>query len=345
MTDVITVPGFEIVRELGVGGMGRVYLARQLSLNRSVALKVLPFQLAQDPAYVARFKQEAKSAANIKHENIVQVYDAGEADGQYYFVMEYIHGETVGKRVQRKGRFDEKNALLIVEAVAAALEYAWNEASLIHRDVKPDNILVDEDGTVKLTDMGLAKIHSGGEKSITVDHSMIGTPHYCSPEQAKGELEIDFRSDMYSLGATLYHIVTGKIPFDTTSGISAMLKNITDFLPDPIDVVKDLSVDLGWFIEKLMAKAPKDRYRDWADVLEEIDGLLNEKPLKERLIKKGKSTILRSKKRNLPSIGCKLLSWLMAYNQALHVRVLRFGIVLLIILTLALYLGWLYMVL
>ncbi len=341
MPDVLNIPGFEILKEIGVGGMGKVYLARQLSLNRSVAIKVLPLQLSQDPAYVARFKQEAKAAAGIKHENIVQVYDAGEIAGQYYFVMEYINGETVAKRIQRKGRFDEKSALLIVESVAAALEYAWNEAKLVHRDVKPDNILIDEDGTVKLADMGLAKINSGSEKSITVNKSMIGTPHYCSPEQAKGEDEVDCRSDMYSLGATLYHIITGKVPFDSTSGISAMLKNITDFLPDPLDIIPDLNPEMSFFLEKLMAKNPQDRYSSWSNVLDEIDRLLNDKPIKERLTRKAKSTILRSKKRCSPSLPDKFLRWLMANEVGTHIRILRITIVVLSLITILLYVSWL----
>ncbi|MCA1809991.1 MAG: serine/threonine protein kinase [Lentisphaerae bacterium] len=148
------IKGYEIIRTLGEGGMGAVYLARQLSLNRLVAVKILPDYLAENPSYVIRFRQEAKAAGKLKHNNMVQIYDAGVESDVFYFVMEYIDGETAGRRVARKGRLDEESTLLIGEAVAVALEYAWDDARLVHRDIKPDNILIDGDGTVKVADLG-----------------------------------------------------------------------------------------------------------------------------------------------------------------------------------------------
>lgn len=292
-----SIRGYEIVDVLGEGGMGTVYLARQLSLNRQVAIKILPEHLASNESYVMRFHQEAKAAARIKHTGIVQIYDAGEDNGFCYFVMEYIDGETTGRRVRRKGRLDEASALLISESVAVALEYAWGEEKLVHRDIKPDNILIDGDGTVKVADLGLAKLVNQSSAMITMSKMLIGTPHYCAPEQAQGELEVDFRSDIYALGATLYHFLTGHAPFSETSGVSAMVRNITDYLPDPMDCCPDVSEPVAWLIEKMMAKNRNNRHRNWGEVLKDIDMVMAGKfPVSER-IPEGSSTVMRGAQR------------------------------------------------
>lgn len=269
-----SIRGYEILSVLGEGGMGVVYLARQLSLNRQVAIKVLPQRLAHNESYVIRFHQEAKAAAGIRHPGIVRIYDAGEEGGFCYFVMEYVDGETTGKRVRRKGRLDENSALLIGEAVAVALEHAWCEAGLVHRDLKPENILIDADGTIKVVDLGLAKMMSHDSVALTAEKTMIGTPNYCAPEQARGEAGVDLRADIYSLGATLYHFVTGNAPFSETSGVAAMVRNITDYLPDPMDICPDISEPMAWLIEKMMAKDRRFRHRRWAEVLKDIDRVM-----------------------------------------------------------------------
>jgi len=280
--------------------MGTVYRANQLSLNRPVAIKILPPHLAANPSYVARFRQEAKAAAQLRHSHMVQIFDAGEDQGLYYFVMELINGETVGQRVQRKGRLDEESTLLIGESVAAALDYAWAQASLVHRDVKPDNILIDSDGTVKIADLGLAKLRDNSAKAITMAVSFVGTPHYCAPEQAKGDTDVDFRADIYALGATLYHLVTGSPPFPETSGVSAMVKHITESIPDPMDVNPTISESFAWLVETMMAKNKAKRYPRWEDVLTDIDGVLHHQPLTARPLPVGASTILRSARRKAP---------------------------------------------
>lgn len=292
-----SIRGYEIVGVLGEGGMGIVYLARQLSLNRQVAIKILPEHLASNESYVTRFHQEARSAAKIKHTGIVQIYDAGEDNGLFYFVMEYIDGETTGRRVRRKGRLDEASSLLIVESVAVALEYAWGEARLVHRDVKPDNILIDGDGTVKVADLGLAKLVNQASAAITMSKMLVGTPHYCAPEQAEGKLEVDCRADIYALGATLYHFLTGHAPFSETSGVSAMVRNITDYLPDPMDCCHDVSEPVAWLVEKMMAKDRENRHREWSEALKDIDRAIAGKlPMSERL-PEGASTVMRGEQR------------------------------------------------
>jgi len=289
-----SISGYEIVDVLGEGGMGTVYLARQLSLNRSVAIKILPEHLANDASYVMRFHQEATSAAQIKHPGIVQIYDAGEDKGRYYFVMEYVNGETTANRVCRKGRLDDTNASLIGESVAAALEYAWHQAGLVHRDVKPDNILIDSDGTVKVADLGLAKLVNQPTAVTTVSKALIGTPHYCAPEQARGDTEVDCRADIYALGATLYHFVTGLVPFSESSGVSAMVKNITDYLPNPIDCNPDVSDNVAWLIEKMMAKDMNVRQQNWHHVLDDMGQVLSGRPPLSKRPPAGSSTVQRS---------------------------------------------------
>ncbi len=285
---------------LGEGGMGAVYLARQLSLNRMVAVKVLPDCLADNPSYIMRFRQEAKAAAKLKHNNLVQIYDAGVDNGVFYFVMEYIDGETAGHRAQRKGRLEEETTLLIAESVAVALEYAWATAKLVHRDVKPDNILIDGDGTVKVADLGLAKIIGAGTGGITMTKMMIGTPYYCAPEQAQGEMQIDCRADIYALGATMYHLATGYAPFADTSGVSAMIRNVTDFVPDPRERNAGLSENFAWLLETMMAKHACARPAGWTEVLADIDRVLHGGMPLTRPPRAGGSTILRGG-RKLPA--------------------------------------------
>jgi len=291
-----TIQGFEILKLVGKGGMGTVYLARQLSLNRPVAIKILPAYLAANPTYVMRFRQEARAAAKVKHPGLVQIFDAGEEQGLFYYVMEYINGETTAQRLARKGRLDEASALLIAESVAVALEHAWSEARLVHRDIKPDNILIDEDGTVKVADLGLAKMIDQTAMAITIAHSLIGTPHYCAPEQARGESQVDCRADIYALGATLYHYIVGYAPFADTPGVSAMVRSLTDYVPDPMDCCPDVSEHTAWLIEKMMARDRNDRQRNWHEALDDIDQVMSGRPPLSPPPPRA-STVLRSERR------------------------------------------------
>ena len=288
-------PGYEIKDKLGEGGMATVWRARQISLDRPVAIKVLSKQSVPDEEALARFRQEAQSAAKINHHSIVQVYDAGEKDGLPYFVMEYIEGCSVGDLLERKGKLSEKNALLIAEGVALGLGYAWEKAAMIHCDVKPDNIMVERDGSVKVADLGLARLVSPRTAS---DHSgiIIGTPNYSSPEQAQGVPDLDCRSDIYSLGAMLHHMVTGELPFAGSAGSAAMDKHVSDHLPDPLDLNPELSQGLAWLLEKMMIKDRALRPQTWVSVLYDMKAVRNGE-FPSNLPEANLSTVLRSERR------------------------------------------------
>ena len=205
----LQIPGYESLGRIGQGAMGVVFKARQVSVDRLVAIKVLRDEAARDREYIERFRREARVAAKLSHNNIVGVIDAGEADGRHYFVMEYVEGTTVQDELDRGKAYDEKAALGIALAVARALEHA-HERGLIHRDIKPANILLTRDGNIKLADLGLARMAADVQGTAGV---AAGTPYYISPEQARGQADVDIRTDIYSLGATLYHMVTGRVPY------------------------------------------------------------------------------------------------------------------------------------
>ena len=276
--------------------MASVWKARQISLDRTVAIKVLSAKFATDSEDVKRFQSEAQSSAKLKHPGIVQVYDANVKDGMYYFVMEYVSGYTVGDWVRRKSMLKEKDALLVIECVADALDYAWEKEKIIHCDIKPDNVIIDEDGTVKLADLGLARTLSA-MGSAKGSEEVMGTPAYMSPEQVQGKADLDCRTDIYSLGAMLYHLVTGKMLFQGSSDDEVMTKQVNDTAKDPIDINPQLSKGICWLIERMMAKDPLEREDDWKSVREDIlrvrSGLLP----RGKILPENASTIERSTKR------------------------------------------------
>jgi serine/threonine-protein kinase len=262
---------FQILGRLGVGAMGVVYKARQLTVDRLVALKMLPPRLARDPGFVERLVREARVVAALNHPNIVQVLDVGEADGLYYFAMELVDGETLGQRIRRLGRLPEKEALEIVRQTAAALDHA-HAHGIIHRDVKPDNILLTKKGVAKLADLGLAMQRSEAPAGQSVGPT--GTPLYMSPEQARGGEAIDIRADIYSLGATLYHAVVGSPPFTGPNSPAILSKHLYDKVPSPRDAVPALSDGLCHVVMKMLAKRPFARYASPAQLMQDLDRLL-----------------------------------------------------------------------
>ena len=289
------IPGYEIVEKLGQGAFGAVYKARQLSLDRPVAIKILPPSLAKNEGFIARFMREARAVAKLSHPNIVQGIDVNRAAGYYYFVMEYIDGETVTEFLKREGRLEERQALNIAKQIAAALSHA-DKHGMVHRDVKPDNIMVARDGTAKLCDLGLAKSSAGGEL-LTRPGGTVGTPHYISPEQARGVPDIDVRSDIYSLGATLYHMLTGRTPYEGESAAVVMTKHLAEEIPSPQEIVEDLSEGVCHIIEKCMAKDREDRYQKPDEFISDVQRVLRkEAPFSPRLAA-GKSSITRAAKR------------------------------------------------
>ncbi len=266
---------FKIIEKLGRGGMGVVYKARQLSMDRLVAVKVLPRRLARDRSFIERFLREARSAARLNHPNIVQGIDVGEADGLYYFAMELVEGESLKARLLREGRISQAEALQIARQVALALEHA-NSHNIIHRDIKPDNILLTRTGTAKLADLGLAKRQT--DVAVTQHAGPIGTPLYMSPEQARGKGGVDTRSDLYSLGVTLYHAVVGSPPFTGASAAAIITQHLFEKPPSPKAAVPELTDGFCAVLLKMLAKRPADRYQSPTELLEDIQRLLNGRP-------------------------------------------------------------------
>jgi serine/threonine protein kinase len=291
-------PGYEILEKVGEGAMATVWTARQLSLDRIVAIKILSPHLLRDEEAIQRFRLEAQAAAKLNHPGIVQIYDAGSSEGIVYLVMEFVAGCTVAELLERKRRLGEKHSLLVAEGVALALAYAWDEARLIHCDVKPANVLIDQDGSIKITDMGLAKVF-GTNLPGSGREMLEGTPHYVSPEQAKGEPDLDCRADIYSLGAMLYHMTTGRLPFGDSAEVEVVERQLSDYLPDPQQINTDLSEGVAWLIEKMMVKDRTIRYQSWAEVLAEMEQVQHGDLPAARILAAGHSTVLRSEIRSI----------------------------------------------
>lgn len=270
--------GFEVLDLIGQGGMGSVYLARQISMDRLVALKILSPKLAKDKKYLERFFREARMSAMLNNVHIVQGIDVGEAEGFYYFAMEYVEGPTLSEILRERGRLSERDALRVVLQVATALEHA-HDRGLVHRDIKPSNIIFStKDKVVKLADLGLAKRYVERTADLTQTGHLVGTPYYMAPEVARGDSEADIRSDIYSLGATFYHMVTGKPPFEGNTPAEILVKHINEPLTPPDQVNLLLSTGTCEVIEKMMAKNPADRYQTPRDVVMDVRRLLAGRP-------------------------------------------------------------------
>ena len=266
------IPGFQILEKLGAGAMATVFKAKQVSLDRYVAIKVLPKRLSENPEYVERFYKEGKAAAKLNHRNIVQAIDVGESGGYHYFVMEYVKGKTVYDDLAANQVYTEQKAIDIILQVTDALIHA-HEKGLIHRDVKPKNVMLTEDGTAKLADMGLAREAADMEAARMEAGRAYGTPYYISPEQIRGEVDIDFRADIYSLGAMFYHMVTGKVPFEASTPSAVMHKHLKEQLVPPDHINRSLSVGVAEVIETMMAKKRKDRYASAAMLKEDLQSI------------------------------------------------------------------------
>ena len=270
---------YQIMRKLGRGGMADVYAARQLSLGRDVALKVLRSDYARDKDYVERFRREARAAAKLNHPNIVQVYEVGAVDGLHYIAQELIDGNNLRERLDHHGTIDADEAVEVLVGVASALEVAV-EAGITHRDIKPENIMRSSRGVIKVADFGLAR---GGadvaasRASLTQDGLTMGTPRYMSPEQVQGR-PVDARSDLYSLGVTMYHLLAGRPPFEADDPLALALMHLQE-TPMPLDRARDRwradgQPDLPeWIIAivtRLMNKLPQDRFQSPIELLDAI---------------------------------------------------------------------------
>ncbi len=265
-----TLGDFQLLRRLGIGGMGQVYLARQLSLKRQVAIKLLRHDLSANATALKRFEAEAHAVAKLNHPNIVQVYALGETEGLRYMALEFVEGRNLRDHLARRGPPDLPVALSIMRQVATALLKAHDQG-LVHRDIKPENILVTKKVEVKVTDFGLSRFLAGGEEAVSLTQSgvTLGTPLYLSPEQAQGR-PVDHRSDIYSFGVTCYHLLAGEPPFRGSTAVEVALKHVTD-QPQPLAEQRpDLPPDLSAMVHKMMAKSPEDRYQSVRDILRDL---------------------------------------------------------------------------
>ncbi len=259
--------GYEIIGKLGEGGLGVVYKARQLSMGRIVALKVLHERWVTDDEFRKRFLVEARLVGRLSHPNLIQVIDVGRYKSTLYFSMEFVDGEPVDATLDREGRMDLQSTVAIAIQVASALEYL-HQRRIVHRDVKPGNIMVTKGGIAKLGDFGFVK--SSLESVLSTEGEVLGTPDYISPEAARGEKNLDFRSDLYSLGTTLYHMLTGNPPFG--GSVSDVMDQHIKSEPRPISaVVKDLPPKMIEVVERLMKKKPSDRYQNFSELLNDLD--------------------------------------------------------------------------
>jgi serine/threonine-protein kinase len=253
--------------------MGVVYKARQLSMNRLVAIKVLAPRFCKDPEYIERFVREAKLAGQLACGNIVQAIDVGEVNGIYYFVMEYVEGVTVQQELDRGRRFSQNETLQIGVQIAEALKHAAAR-KLVHRDIKPANILLAKDGTAKLADLGLARMTTDWRTIRSESGRSIGTAFYISPEQARGEDNVDVRSDIYSLGATMYHMSTGRTPYPGTTCAEQIQSHLNDPLIEPHAINPDLTPPFSELIAYMMAKDRRKRYQRPEDLKIDMQNVL-----------------------------------------------------------------------
>jgi len=286
---------YELIQKIGEGGMGTVFKARDGDSGRVVALKILPAKLAQDKIFMGRFQREAIAVTRLDHPNIVRGLDVGTADDSHYIAMEFIDGIDCDRMLARRSRIPEREAANIAVQVARALEYAGSRR-LVHRDIKPANILVTKDGTAKLTDLGLAKSTSATATKLTQTGITMGTPHYISPEQAMGSSDLDVRSDIYSLGATLYQLLTGRVPFEGSSPAIIVAKHLTEELPNPKDLVPELSDGIVLVLERMLAKKREDRYADPGDLVRDLEEVVGGRTPRLKALESGRSTLMKAAK-------------------------------------------------
>lgn len=255
---------YEILSKVGAGGMSDVYKAKDHILSRFVAIKVLKQEFSEDSSFVTKFRAEAQSAAGLEHPNIVNIYDVGSENGLYYIVMEYVEGITLKTYIEKKGQLSFKESASIAIQVARGIEAAHNK-NIIHRDIKPQNIIISTDGKVKVTDFGIAKATS----SNTISSDVMGSVHYASPEQARNGF-VDGRSDIYSLGIVMFELVTGRVPFDGDTTVAVALQHLQEEIARPSIYAPDLPISFEKIILKCTQKTPDRRYQTIEELLTDI---------------------------------------------------------------------------
>lgn len=266
---------YELLEKIGEGGMAEVYKAKCHLLNRFVAVKILKDELLKDSQFVDKFKREATAAASLSDNNIVNIYDVGSQNNIHYIVMEYVKGKTLKEFIREKGKLNEEEAINVAIQIAKALECAHRN-NIIHRDIKPHNILVTEEGLVKVTDFGIAK--ATNSVTITNTSKVMGSAHYFSPEQAKGSY-VDARTDIYSLGIVIYEMITGKVPYDADSPVSVALKHIQEQAVPPKNIVPNISESINSMILKSIEKEPIKRYQSIKEMLQDLRKVKNKEKI------------------------------------------------------------------
>jgi len=254
---------YELERELGQGGMGTVYLARDNGLNRKVALKILKTDLSDDPTFTQKFLDEVEVTASLAHPNIIRVYTLGEQDGRLYLVMEHLDQPSLEQRMDQTGKLSERDVLEIGIGIASALQFAYEETGMIHRDIKPGNILFGRGNIPKLADFGLA---AGARSALGQQDEIWGTPYYVSPERLNREEE-DIRSDIYSLGAALYHAFAGRAPFEAESAEEVAKRHLFDRPPPLRSLRPDANEQTVFTLDKCLQKKTSDRWQDYNDFI------------------------------------------------------------------------------
>ena len=255
---------YEVLEKIGTGGMSDVYKAKDQKLNRLVAVKVLKQEFSENRNFVSKFRVEAQAAAGLMHPNIVNVYDVGEEGGIHYIVMELVEGITLKKYIEKKVRLTTKEAISIAIQVAMGIEAAHNN-HIIHRDIKPQNIMISKEGKVKVTDFGIAKAAS----SNTITSNVMGSVHYTSPEQARGGFS-DEKSDIYSTGITLFEMLTGRVPFNGDTTVAIAIKHIQSPMPTPRDFVPEIPISVENIVMKCTQKSPDKRYQSMGEMIKDL---------------------------------------------------------------------------
>lgn len=269
---------YQIIRTIGEGGMANVYLAHDLILDRDVAVKILRGDLADDEKFVRRFQREAIAASSLSHPNIVEMYDVGEDNGKYYIVMEYVDGKTLKNLIKKRGGLTMPEVIDIMTQLTSAIACA-HDSNIIHRDIKPQNVLIKEDGIVKITDFGIAMALNSNE--LTQTNSVMGSVHYLPPEQANGK-GATVKSDIYSLGIVMFELLTGVLPFKGENAVEIAIKQMKNQIPSVCNMNSLIPQSVENIILKACAKNPKNRYNSVVEMYEDIEGCLSEERKDER---------------------------------------------------------------
>lgn len=268
---------YQIIKTLGEGGMANVYLAHDIILDRNVAVKILRGDLANDDKFVRRFQREALSASSLSHPNIVEVYDVGEDDGQYYIVMEYVEGKTLKQLLRKRGKLTITEVMDVMLQLTDGMAHA-HDSYIIHRDIKPQNIMILENGMIKITDFGIAMALNSSQ--LTQTNSVMGSVHYLPPEQANGK-GATIKSDIYSMGILMFELLTGSIPYKGENAVEIALKHLKESLPNIRNFIQSLPQSIENIIIKATAKNPKNRYSDAREMYEDIKTALDDSRVNE----------------------------------------------------------------